>query len=268
MENSNSVEYLEKIKAAVIDNLRHTIAVPSVQMQDVPSRPFGAMTEEEEAELNDLDDDENQDERITQRRWDQRITHDNEFEPSDDEDMAHQMGGPANVNGTRRTFDDYRHSDMEVDSGPGSPTNGAAAEDLTADDEKGVEEVEEHNKTMASVERDADDDEPADEMSTHKVDADGDVGMDDTVEAETTTIKEEDVEHETAAKEAHQPEENTNEGAVADATDATDAANAAEDSPATLAPTAAREVPDSEDKAGASEAMDVEGASSHDTEDR
>ena len=55
MENQNHREYLEKIKAAVIDNLRQTAPVPSVQMQDVPRNPFpGVMTEEEEAELEDL----------------------------------------------------------------------------------------------------------------------------------------------------------------------------------------------------------------------
>ena len=48
MENSNSREYLEKIKYAVIENLRNTVPAPSVQMQDVPRQPFGGMTDEEE----------------------------------------------------------------------------------------------------------------------------------------------------------------------------------------------------------------------------
>ncbi|KAH7326439.1 hypothetical protein B0I35DRAFT_346815, partial [Stachybotrys elegans] len=85
MENSNSREYLEKITAAVIDNLRQTGPVPSVQMQDVPRKPLGGMTDEEEAELDDLDEDENKDVRTTQHRWEKRVQNEAEFEPSEDE---------------------------------------------------------------------------------------------------------------------------------------------------------------------------------------
>ena len=80
MENSNSNEYLDKITSIIIDNLRHTIPAPSVQMQDVPRQSLGAMSDEDDAELDDLDEDENKDQRVTQRQWEQRIERDNEYE--------------------------------------------------------------------------------------------------------------------------------------------------------------------------------------------
>jgi histone deacetylase 1/2 len=85
MENANSYEYLEKIKIQVIENLKKTAHAPSVQMQDVPRTTLAGMTEEEEAELDDLDEDENKDVRKTQRQWDKEIQRDNEFYDSDDE---------------------------------------------------------------------------------------------------------------------------------------------------------------------------------------
>jgi len=83
MENSNSREYLEKITASVIDNLRQTGPAPSVQLQDVPRKPFGGMTDEEEAELDDLDEDENKDVRMTEHRWAKNADHITESEPTE-----------------------------------------------------------------------------------------------------------------------------------------------------------------------------------------
>ena len=53
MENANSPEYLEKIKNQLVENLRHTAHVPSVQMQDVPRHSLNAMSDEDDAELDD-----------------------------------------------------------------------------------------------------------------------------------------------------------------------------------------------------------------------
>ncbi|ROT39616.1 hypothetical protein SODALDRAFT_339099 [Sodiomyces alkalinus F11] len=140
MENSNSVEYLDKIKAAVIDNLRHTCPVPSVQMQDVPRHPIGGMTDEEEAELNDLDEDENPDARMTQHRWDQRIRNEAEFEDSDDEDMDAANGMTKPRAAKKRTFTDYRKTEAEVEAEAKrnkTPVNGGAAtEETTAEAEE------------------------------------------------------------------------------------------------------------------------------------
>ncbi|KAI0895454.1 hypothetical protein F4806DRAFT_469264 [Annulohypoxylon nitens] len=123
MENANSPEYLEKIKNQLIENLRRTAHAPSVQMQDVPRHSMGAMSDEEEAELDDLDEDENKDVRMTQRQWEQRIERDNEYEESDNEDLDRANGVHRNGS-TRRTFADYRNSDVEVDSGVATPANG------------------------------------------------------------------------------------------------------------------------------------------------
>lgn len=124
MENANNYEYLEKIKIAVIENLKKTAPVPSVQMQDIPRQSMG-ITDEEEAELDDLDDDENKDVRVTQRQWEKNRARTDEFDESDDEDMARANG--LNYDGPpRRSIMDYRnpHADYEVDSGAITPTNG------------------------------------------------------------------------------------------------------------------------------------------------
>ncbi|KAI1209611.1 uncharacterized protein F4807DRAFT_425587 [Annulohypoxylon truncatum] len=123
MENANSPEYLEKIKNQLIENLRRTAHAPSVQMQDVPRHSMGAMSDEEEAELDDLDEDENKDVRMTQRQWEQRIERDNEYEESDNEELDRANGVHRNGS-ARRTFLDYRNSDAEVDSGVATPANG------------------------------------------------------------------------------------------------------------------------------------------------
>ncbi|KAK2026184.1 histone deacetylase domain-containing protein [Colletotrichum zoysiae] len=204
MENSNSFEYLEKIKAAVIDNLRHTQPAPSVQMQDVPRQPFGGMTDEEEAELNDMDEDENPDERMTQRRWEQRTRNEAEFEDSDDEDMDEANGMTRPRNAKKRTFGDYRQTERDVDSGAPSPVNGAPegeeapnAEpivdaDITLEKAVNTEDVPE----QAAPEKEAAPEAPKEDV----VDEDGDVGMGDGVDAEetTATIKKEEVEAEPA----------------------------------------------------------------------
>ncbi|KAG6166392.1 hypothetical protein E4U11_008211 [Claviceps purpurea] len=120
MENSNSRDYLEKITAAVIDNLRQTGPAPSVQMQDVPRRPFGGMTDEEEAELDDLDEDENKDVRMSEHRWDKHIENGAEFEPSDDDEMA-SANGATRSSSTKRVFTDFKEAEEAEKSSSQSP---------------------------------------------------------------------------------------------------------------------------------------------------
>ncbi|OLN81864.1 Histone deacetylase RPD3 [Colletotrichum chlorophyti] len=250
MENSNSFEYLEKIKAAVIDNLRHTQPAPSVQMQDVPRQPLGGMTDEEEAELDDLDEDEHADERMTQRRWDQRTRNEAEFEDSDDEDMDQANGMTRPRNAKKRTFRDYHQSDAEVNSGAASPVNGTAAEvaeapnaepivdaDITL--ENPAEADESSEKEAPEKESEAEAQSATDAPKEDVVDGDGDVGMgDDSAEAEeTTNIKKEEVEA-APAKVAEKEEkedkpasrkpsaEPASEPAVTETTKATDAGEA------------------------------------------
>ncbi|KAF9186144.1 histone deacetylase [Haplosporangium sp. Z 767] len=76
MDNANTVEYLEKIKQQVFENLARSKGAPSVQMQPVPR----------DLDLSDDEDLDDLDKRIPQRLWDKRIVPDNEFEESEDEE--------------------------------------------------------------------------------------------------------------------------------------------------------------------------------------
>ncbi|GAA96776.1 uncharacterized protein L969DRAFT_54680 [Mixia osmundae IAM 14324] len=78
MEDLNTREYLEKIKAQVFENLRHTAHAPSVQSHSTPTMPIDLDDDVDE----DLDDPE---ERKPQRLMDAMVEKDNEFEDSDDE---------------------------------------------------------------------------------------------------------------------------------------------------------------------------------------
>lgn len=210
MENSNSREYLEKITSAVIDNLRNTGPAPSVQMQDVPRKPFGGMTDEEEAELDDLDEDENKDVRMSEHRWDKQVEHSGEFEPSDDDEHA-RANGATRQSGNKRSFTDYGK-----DGEDGANETEAAAEkaaDANAEDGHDVNDDTIEDIGGAEQEKEVAD-EPAEEKAEkEKTDGDGDVGMTDSAAEEETKIKQEEPEAEAApAAEA--------EAATAEKTDA------------------------------------------------
>ncbi|OTA94072.1 hypothetical protein M434DRAFT_394975 [Hypoxylon sp. CO27-5] len=168
MENANSPEYLEKIKNQLIENLRRTAHVPSVQMQDVPRHSLGAMSDEEEAELDDLDEDENKDVRMTQRQWEQRIERDNEYEESDNEELDKANGIHRNGS-TRRTFIDYRNSDVEADSGVVTPANGTVDDVIKS---KETDDVVMEDAVDKEPELDADTRAPS---KTHEKDAEEEV---------------------------------------------------------------------------------------------
>eukprot|EP00128_Syssomonas_multiformis_P015866 Colp12_sorted_trinity150504_noHs@8113 len=74
MENQNTPQYLEKVKAKLIDSLRHIAGAPSVQMHEVPR-------DESDSE----DEEDNPDERISVRQSDTHIACDEEFSDSEDE---------------------------------------------------------------------------------------------------------------------------------------------------------------------------------------
>lgn len=76
--NLNSREYLDRIITKILENLKQVTFAPSVQMSDIPRQPMG-MTDAEEAELNDLDEDENKDIRNTQYRNDKMIAKDDGY---------------------------------------------------------------------------------------------------------------------------------------------------------------------------------------------
>jgi histone deacetylase 1/2 len=195
MENANNYEYLEKIKIAVIENLKRTAPVPSVQMQDVPRTGFG-MSDEQEDELDDLDEDENKDVRTSQRQWDQNVQRQNEYEDSDDEDMA-QANGVYKPNGrTRLNIMDYQNpnavdDDMEIDSGMGTPA--AKANEPAAENDETMMEDAEPEPQPASAAASASV-APQAAIEADKVDDDGDVDMAEPEDkAAEATIKTEEV---------------------------------------------------------------------------
>jgi histone deacetylase 1/2 len=217
MENSNSREYLDKITAAVIDNLRQTGPAPSVQMQDVPRKPFGGMTDEEEAELDDLDEDENKDIRMTEHRWDKHVENGAEFEPSDDDELA-AANGATRSNGNKRAFNDFKNPDIEEDRPSKSPKEkedeinqeNAEAETHDVNDDT-IEDVvaaaEQQETETVSEEKGS---QGAEEAEKEKVDADGDVGMADSTVTEETNIKKEEGEPEPVPE----PDKDSNKAVV------------------------------------------------------
>ncbi|KAK4046412.1 histone deacetylase [Microbotryomycetes sp. JL201] len=101
MDDLNTREYLDKIKAELLEQLRHTGAAPSVQMQPIPKTAI------------DEDDDVNEDERDPNKRKhtatsDKRIQRDDEFSDSEDEGednrrdrQSHKANGTKRSNGTK-----------------------------------------------------------------------------------------------------------------------------------------------------------------------
>jgi histone deacetylase 1/2 len=202
MENANSYEYLEKIKIAVIENLKRTAHAPSVQMQDVPRQSLG-MSDDQDAELDDQDEDENKDVRMTQRQWEKRVERQDEYEESDDEDMARANGVYKPGGGSRQETTYHRvakeDDTMEIDSGVATPaepaTEAAADNDDTMIDEALAEVLAEVAQAEAEKQASA---EQSTEGDKAKVDDDGDVDMAETTAAEDkpteATIKKEEVE--------------------------------------------------------------------------
>ena len=200
MENANSTEYLEKIKNAVIENLKKT-AAPSVQMQDVPRQSLG-MTDDDEAELDDLDEDQNRDTRMTQRQWDKHVAREEEFEESDDEEMA-EANGVYQTNGKSKSILDHKNPDAPDDfSRPPTPEPRRIASpepevEEEVDNNEGDETMEDVDAGVPeepAAEKKAEevDTAPQDAGATAKVDDEGDVDMAEAAEpTEAPAIKEE-----------------------------------------------------------------------------
>lgn len=125
MDNANSKEYLDKILKTVLENLKRTQHAPSVQMTDIP--PSLAMNDEDEAALDDEDEDNNPDSRMTQRRFDKRVEKNGELSESEDEDMAQQNGVRRQNGSARKRHQNIDHRnlrdtiDSAADSGIGTP---------------------------------------------------------------------------------------------------------------------------------------------------
>lgn len=144
MDNANSREYLEKILTQVLGNMRRTVHAPSVQMTDVPRESLG-MNDDDEAALDDLDEDENPDKRITEHKADKYTEKNGELSDSEDEEMEGMNGRPSSRK--RRVMQNYRHitdvggndSGVETGSGMGTPQQGSSLPDDA--DEMNVDET-------------------------------------------------------------------------------------------------------------------------------
>lgn len=143
MDNANSMDYLEKIRNQVIENLKRTAFAPSVQMTDVPREPLvEGMDDEADAILDDLDEDENKDKRYTKRRFDQYIEKEGELSDSEDEEL-NEANGIRRQPGIqlRKNAVNYRNidaADSGVDSAIPTPREGSSVPDdaLAGQDEK------------------------------------------------------------------------------------------------------------------------------------
>jgi histone deacetylase 1/2 len=88
-ENNNSKQYLDKITTQILKNLREVTFAPSVQISDVPRQSL-ATSNDEDAEMMDLDEDEHRDVRSTQYRRDIMVTHADGY-VSDGEDEGDEL---------------------------------------------------------------------------------------------------------------------------------------------------------------------------------
>ncbi len=147
MDNANSKEYLEKIRTQVIENLRRTTFAPSVQMTDVP-RDSMAMNEEDEAELDDLDEDQNPDKRNTQHRFNKYIEKPGELSDSEDEEM-NEANGVRKQPGIRKRRNrlDYRNltdwnGDSAITSGAATPQAASSIPENDVDGDVNIEDAE------------------------------------------------------------------------------------------------------------------------------
>jgi histone deacetylase 1/2 len=147
MDNANSREYLDKIRAQVIENLRRTTFAPSVQMTDVP-RDSMAINDEDEAELDDMDEDQNPDKRNTQHRFNKYVEKPGELSDSEDEEM-NEANGVRKQPGSRKRRNrlDYRNlnewnGDSAVTSGAATPQAASSVPDNDGDDDMNIEDAE------------------------------------------------------------------------------------------------------------------------------
>lgn len=164
MDNANSPEYLEKIKAQVLENLKRTTQhAPSVQMHDVPREPLGmdATGPDGEGETLDeqedrLDDEEadaeaTKDRRYGQRLWDKKVERDDEFDESDDEEMA-EANGVRQQRPKRRGIMDFQnpHAPAE-ESGANTPMDDDARSLNGDGDDEGVMQTDGAGDANAAV---------------------------------------------------------------------------------------------------------------------
>uniref|UniRef100_A0A6G1SI99 histone deacetylase n=1 Tax=Aceria tosichella TaxID=561515 RepID=A0A6G1SI99_9ACAR len=150
MSNTNSPEYLDKIKVRLFENLRLIPHAPGVQMQPIPEDAINEPEEEEEEDGTKKDGDE----RISIRASEKRIQNDAEFSDSEDE-------------GDRRDHSSHKPKSKRARVSPDA--NGAGAENGAPVDEP-IQETQPPHDEAASSEQVPDDQEKnvTDDLATVK----------------------------------------------------------------------------------------------------
>ncbi|KAK9764136.1 histone deacetylase [Basidiobolus ranarum] len=121
MQNLNTREYLEKIKVKVLENLSRTKFVPSVQMQDIPTVNY----------QSDDEDNDDPNERISQKKRDSYVTTEGELSDSEDDGdnrrNQHNFKNDTSVKPkrTRMRLNPVRNSRLSISKLP-SPEGEAA----------------------------------------------------------------------------------------------------------------------------------------------
>ncbi|KAI9653693.1 MAG: histone deacetylase [Alyxoria varia] len=177
MDNANSPEYLNKIKNTVIENLSRTKFAPSAQMQDVP-RDMEGMDEEAEAELDDLDEDENKDVRNTSRRWDKFIERDGELSDSEDEDENRRNGvtrSPQSKKISQRNIMDYSNPNAvpDFESGMNSLSGSPALQQREDGNKSNGSHSSDSDRASGDMDVDRDDDRSSGHNSMHEAAPEG-----------------------------------------------------------------------------------------------
>jgi len=182
MENANSVEYLERIKAQVYENVRRTATqATGVGMADVPRRGLGEggdegeTAEEEEARLMDeeADGETGKEKRFTERLWEKKTTTmvggmgglSEDDEDSEDEAMADAVGvvKAGAAGGRGRGIMDYHNPHAPRDESLQPPAVGLRTKSAAALSDDGPRPLMEQEPYTADEDDEVDDVSPAPE---------------------------------------------------------------------------------------------------------
>ncbi|CAI6334922.1 unnamed protein product [Periconia digitata] len=185
MENLNSVDYLHKIKSAVIENIRRT-GKPSVEaFTTIPAQvPLArGMESDDEDEMDDEDADQNPDVRVTQRQRDQQVEADGElYDGSEDEEYEDGLGVRRQPGQKRRrNIMEFQNPNAASDDGADTPMGARGLNGESARTRRSVSQASSAQPVNGTASRTRTPAVPAAEEADH----DGDVEME---EAEGNTL--------------------------------------------------------------------------------
>lgn len=153
MTNTNSSEYLDKIKVRLFENLRLIPHAPGVQMQPIPEDAINDFDEDEEDEKQEGD------ERISIRASEKRVTNEAEFSDSEDEGEGGRRDRSSHKPKTKRP----KVSSPSGNGGENGAESGVVAETQPPHDEAVDTEAEPASKELVA-EPEATAEEPAEDV--------------------------------------------------------------------------------------------------------